>query len=286
MSAVIHNGTLVDGSEAVFPLTESDLIHGYGCYETLKVRGGVLFYPEFHAERLIGSANIIGFAHNLTVPGIVDALERLVRAEHKADCNIKIMVFGHASREADWFILSLPALYPPEGAHSGGVACMAFNGERQFPQAKSLSLLLSTVAFRQAEARGCWDALLVNRRGEITEGTRTNVLYALMSEPDQVYTPPACDVLAGITRKTCMDVMEKAGWPVRERPLLLADVTAGGVGLLVSSTSSRLLPVRTLYAGAENRAGFALPVPDSLIRCASLYEAAQKDYAAGRPVLV
>jgi len=286
MSKVIHNSRVVDSAKAVFSLTESDLIHGYGCYETLKVRGGVLFYPEFHAERLIRSADIIGFKHTLTVENIVEALVLLIRTEQKADCNIKIMVFGHIDREADWYILCYPALYPPEGSYAKGVACMAFHGERQFPQAKTLSLLLSTIAFKQAEAGGCWDALLVNRQGEITEGTRTNVFYALTAEPEQVYTPPAGDVLAGITRKTCMDAMENAGRPVRERPLLYADVVAGSVGLLVSSTSSRLLPVSRLYTGPKDREGRTMAVMDILTSCTSLYEAAQKNYAAGRPHLV
>ncbi len=286
MSSVIHNGVLIDAAGAVFPLTESDLIHGYGCYETLKVRGGVLYYPEFHAERLIRSADIIGFSHNLTIHTVVDAMERLVCAEHTADCNIKIMVFGHTTREADWYVLCLPALYPPEGARTGGVACMAFHGERQFPQAKSLSLLLSTVAFRQAEARGCWDALLVNRRGEITEGTRTNVFFALQEEPHQVYTPPACDVLAGITRKTCMEAMEHAGRPVLERTLSLSEILSGKAGLMVSSTSSRLLPVTSLYTGPADREGRSVAVMDVLLQCASVYEEALQQYAMGRPRLV
>lgn len=53
-------------------------------------------------------------------------------------------------------------------------------------------------AAAQARERGCFDALLLNERGELTEGARTNVFI----ERDGVlWTPPiACGVLPGILR--------------------------------------------------------------------------------------
>jgi branched-subunit amino acid aminotransferase/4-amino-4-deoxychorismate lyase len=54
-------------------------------------------------------------------------------------------------------------------------------------------------AAEQARDANCFEALLLNERGEITEGTRTNVFVRI---DGQLYTPPlACGLLPGILRE-------------------------------------------------------------------------------------
>lgn len=278
---IILNGELAEDGAAAFSLDDSDVTFGYGCYETLKVRGGVLFFPEFHAERLVGSARILGIAIDFDESGVIDALERLVAANRLVDNNVKVIVIGRNGRFADWYALPLPPLYPPPGSDRDGVTCLAYSGERHFPQAKSLSMLLSTVAYRTASALGCYDALLVNHRGEITEGTRTNVFYAFTAEPGVIYTPPEKDVLSGITRKTFMNLAEEEGKKIRERPLPLAEVDTGSVGLLVSSTSTRLVPVSALRRTSRDDA-LALPVVTELVEAADRYAVWLEGYRMGK----
>jgi para-aminobenzoate synthetase/4-amino-4-deoxychorismate lyase len=53
-------------------------------------------------------------------------------------------------------------------------------------------------AAREARERGCFDALLRNERGELTEGSRTTLF---VRRGESLYTPPlACGVLPGILR--------------------------------------------------------------------------------------
>ena len=53
-------------------------------------------------------------------------------------------------------------------------------------------------ALRDARERGCFDAILRNERGEITEGARTNIFVRI---GNTLYTPPlSCGVLPGILR--------------------------------------------------------------------------------------
>lgn len=256
---IISNGRLEAPSGAVFPLDDIDVTYGYGCYETLKVRDGVLFFPEFHEERLLRSAAILGIAHTIAPGEVVAALKALVNAEAARTSNIKIMMTGHEGRPADWYVFLLPPVLPPAAVYEQGVSCLLFRGERHFPAAKSLSMLLSTVAYRCATTRGCYDALLVNGRGEITEGTRTNIFYARRGVSDAVFTPPASDVLSGITRRTLMTALAESGVRTIERPLPLADALGGEYALAVTSTSSRVIPVRSL-AGATGPDGRPVPV--------------------------
>jgi len=245
-SHIIKNGQLAEAGDAVVPLDDTDVTYGYGCYETLKVRDGVLYFPEFHEARLLNSAAILGIPTDLKPGALVRSLDVLINDNQIRECNIKVMMIGREGRSADWYAFMLPALVAPETAYTEGASCLLFRGERHFPQAKSLSMLLSTVAYREAARQGCWDALLVNGRGQITEGTRTNVFYARCGESSAIYTPPAVDVLDGITRRTLIMALDEAGIHTVERPLELADALSGEYSLALTSTSSRVMPVATL----------------------------------------
>jgi para-aminobenzoate synthetase/4-amino-4-deoxychorismate lyase len=62
---------------------------------------------------------------------------------------------------------------------------------------------LHEAAWRDACERGCFDALLQNERGEITEGTRTNVFAQI---DGCLYTPPlGCGVLPGVLRAQLLE---------------------------------------------------------------------------------
>lgn len=268
---VIRNGTLEPASVAMVPADDPDAFHGYGCYEVLRIRNGTLFFPEFHDERLLRSATILGIQHALNPGDLVQALHRLVDAAGIAECNVKVLLFGREGKAADWFAFLLPPLYPPADSSTAGVTCTLFHGERPFPAAKSLGVLVSTLAFRQAKAKACWDALLVNRRDELTEGTRTNLFYVDATESSgsilplgaaglartkpgvfTVFTPPAADALEGITRRTLLEALATAGIPAAERSLSVQEAISGQFSLLLTSTSTGVVPVRALLDADDN----------------------------------
>lgn len=267
----LMNGRLVSPKDLVFPLDDTDITSGYGCYETLKVRKGLLYLADWHEERLFASARMLGIRHALVDGQIVRALNALVDANRLRDCNIKVMLVGRQQRDADWYAFALPALFVPEGGYESGVDCLVWQGERPFPSAKSLSLLQSIIAFRAASDRGCWDALLVNRRGEMCEGTRTNIFWQRIEEPDVVYTPPSSDALEGLTRKLIMEAMAKAGKPIMEQPLRLSEALSGRIAIMLSSTSTIVAPVARLMDG---QSVVTLPKPPAAGELLELYRSA------------
>lgn len=93
-------------------------------------------------------------------------------------------------------------------------------------------------AWEEARARGAFDALLHNERGEITEGSRTNVFVRI---DGSLFTPPlACGVLPGILRA---DVLTRG--EARERVLHERDVL-GAAELFVGNSARGLLRARLL----------------------------------------
>jgi para-aminobenzoate synthetase/4-amino-4-deoxychorismate lyase len=74
-------------------------------------------------------------------------------------------------------------------------------------------------AWRAAEAKGAFDMLFHNTRGELTEGARTNLFLKLNG---RWYTPPlSAGVLPGIMRTL---LLQDPGWAASERILTLDDL--------------------------------------------------------------
>jgi para-aminobenzoate synthetase/4-amino-4-deoxychorismate lyase len=73
-------------------------------------------------------------------------------------------------------------------------------------------------AAAQADAEGADEAMLVNEKGEVTEGARSNLFVRI---DGRLWTPPvACGLLAGVYREHVLDTVEEAG----ERILTLEDL--------------------------------------------------------------
>jgi branched-chain amino acid aminotransferase len=100
--------------------------------------------------------------------------------------------------------------------------------------AKTTSYAENVVALAAAHRRGAHEALLPNTRGELCEGTGSNVLV----ERDGVLvTPPlSSGCLPGITRELLLEWAADEGLPVIEDVVGMAELAAAPEVLLTSST--------------------------------------------------
>lgn len=68
---------------------------------------------------------------------------------------------------------------------------------------KSLAYQANRLALRDAESQGAWEALLLNERGRLVAGSRSNLAVVL---GDRVVTPPASDgCLPGTVRRRLLE---------------------------------------------------------------------------------
>lgn len=95
-------------------------------------------------------------------------------------------------------------------------------------------------AWREAEARGAFDMLFFNERGELTEGGRSNVFVKL---DDQWWTPPlVAGLLPGVMRQV---LLEDAAWQARERVLTREDLL-NAQALIICNALRGALPARLI----------------------------------------
>jgi len=237
------NGKLTPVAEARVPLDDLAFAYGFGVYETLKVRHGLLYFPELHEERLWLSARTVGLEHPFQPGDFRRFLEELVAANQVGDANLKaLLIGGPTAQDARLAILALNPLFPDRKGYKVGATAITWNGERVYPQAKSLNMLVSYLAYREAQGRGAYDALLVNRHGQITEGTRTNFF---VTDGSALATAPAEQVLQGVTQLTVRNVIRDLGIPLEERPIPLSELPTWK-GAFVTSTSTKILPLNRI----------------------------------------
>jgi len=267
------NGALRPVAEAVVPLDDLAFAYGFGVYETLKVRHGVVYFTELHEQRLWHSARILGLEHPFVAGDFPRFIAALVEANATGDANLKaLLIGGPSAQNARMVILQLAPLFPDRKAYKTGATAITWSGERVYPQAKSLNMLVSYLAYREARGRDAYDALLVNRDEQITEGTRTNFF---VTDGTALACAPAGQVLEGVTQLTVRRVIHDLGIPLEERPLPVAEI-AQWKGAFVTSTSTKILPLRAIDE---------TPVPlSSLVdRLRLAYDAWLDAYAGERP---
>ena len=238
-----RNGTVRPIEEGTVPLSNIEYQYGFGVYETIRVANGIVYFLEDHLERLMESAKIIGLEHAFTPSFVSQSIAQLIEKNSAQTCNVKILLIGGRSAEdATLDILCLNPLFPDKKLYRDGVACITYGYERAFPHAKTLNMLQSYLAYRKAREAGAYDALLIDREGRITEGTRTN-FFCIKGKA--LFTPNEKDILLGVTRKMVLKVAAENGFEIEQKDVRLADLKEYD-GAFITSTSSKILPIRSV----------------------------------------
>ncbi|MBI4079626.1 aminotransferase class IV family protein, partial [Candidatus Kaiserbacteria bacterium] len=234
------NGKILPIGEAVVSLSNVEYQYGFGVYENIRVNDGIPYFLKEHAERLIESARIIGIEHSVDEASVRKSVTDLVKKNGVGTYNLKVLLIG--GKEPALYILALSPLFPDKKLYKDGADFITCEYERPFPHAKTLNMLQSYLAYKSAKEQGCYDALLINNKGCITEGTRTNFFCVrdrtLISAPEE-------EILLGVTRKAVLSVALKNGFTLQEQEVRFSDVIESDAAF-ITSTSSKIIPVHAI----------------------------------------
>jgi len=252
-----RNGQLLPVEQAQVPLSLVEYSYGFGVYENIRYANGIIYFLSDHIERLMGSARVIGLEHEFAPEFVGRSLHELVANVEGPACNLKVLLIGgRTAGDAQLFILALNPLFPDRKLYRDGAAVITQRFERAFPHAKTLNMLQSYLAYREATRAGAYDALLINRDGNITEGTRTN-FFAIKGKT--IFSPPEAQILLGVTRKAMLVAAKAAGFELEYRDIG-HDALHDYDGLFITSTSSKIVPIRSVDGRNINE-----KTPDSLV---------------------
>lgn len=246
---VWFNGALLDDPTApVLRLDDHGFTVGDGVFETLLVRDGVPFALTRHLARLTDGAARMG----LPTPDLAvvrAAVADVLACEHLPRGRLRITwtagpapmgsgrVHGHGDGMPSLVVAAAPGAPQPESAVVV-VAPWARNDRSPVAGVKTVSFADNVVALAWAQQRGAHEALLGNTRGEVCEGTGSNVCYVV---DGQARTPSlASGCLAGVTRGLAL---EWCGVVEADEPL---EVLHRADEVFLLSTTREVQPVRRL----------------------------------------
>lgn len=232
MSLAWHNGRMVPLSDLRIDPGDAGLLLGDGLFETLRVDHGRAVDVEAHLDRLLAGLERVGIAPP-NRDRLAEAVSAVAEAGPRPLARLRITVTG-ATR-----LITASPYEPPPGEVSAILLPEPWIDSRS-PLAglKSLSYQANRLALRRAEAAGAFEALLLNERGRLAEGSRSNVILAL---PEGLFTPPGEDgCLPGTVRRRLLEM-----GAIAERSLGLEDLRAADEVLLTNSLIG-VLPVTRL----------------------------------------
>lgn len=243
MEKAIYNGEIISKDKAQIPISDKGYFFDFAVYSSIKVVQGKVFFPEYHASRLIESAELIGIKHRYSKENIVLWIYKLIEVNKIQNALLRIILIGDPDGDkTKLFIFSIGGLtFYPDKFYKRGVKAITFRGERRIPRSKTKDLLMSFIAYREAQKQGALDALLIDNEGNIREGTRSN-FFAIKEET--IFTPPDNKVLEGITKKIILEVT-KNSFVIKKVDIPLKDIRNYDE-VFISSTSMNVMPIKQI----------------------------------------
>jgi branched-chain amino acid aminotransferase len=264
------NGRILPIAEANIPVSNIEYQYGFGVYETIRIIKKVPYFAKEHIKRLLQSAKIVGIPHNYSAENIIQNIASLIAAmDYDLVYNLKILLIGAiAADKCLLYIVPFFPTFPDKKIYKRGVSLIKVNYERMFPQAKTLNMLGSYLAYRMAKQSGHQDALLINNEGLITEGTRSNFF---LIKNRVIFTPPQNKILDGVTKKTVLDVATKNNFIIKEKDLLPSEL-GDYDGAFITNTSDKIVPVKCVDDFCFST------IPESITELIQLFDESLKKY--------
>jgi len=250
------DGVMVPWRDAKIHVLSHGLHYASGVFEGERCYSGNIFKLRAHTERLIASARILG----MTIPYSADDIDAACNAVVAANGLTEAYVRPLAWRGAEQLSVSAqktkihlmiatwawPNLFGDD--RMKGVTLDIADWKRQHPETAPTAskaagqYMIGTISKHTAEERGFDDALMLDWRGQVAEGTGANIFFVFNGE---VHTPiPDC-FLNGITRRTIISIARRLGYTVVERAIMPEEMANATEAFLVG-TAAEVTPVRQI----------------------------------------
>jgi branched-subunit amino acid aminotransferase/4-amino-4-deoxychorismate lyase len=200
---IFLNGQFVSSAKAQISIFDPAVQSGEGLFETILIKKSTPQLLVEHLTRLRNGAKVLGIS--LPKDSVIKKAVIQLIAKNKTQ---KGMLRITATPES-FFIFTRPFPVRPDSAK----VCFV-QMERCLLHIKSLNYLPTVLAQRTAVKQGFDEALLVNSRGEVTEGGRTNFFWV---KNGKVFTPELGSALPGITRGKVIEIVKKLGLRLTEK---------------------------------------------------------------------
>lgn len=248
------NGRFVPEEEAKVSVFDHGLLYGDGVFEGIRAYNGYVFKLEEHLERLYDSARAILLEPPLSKEEMREAILETLRINGLKEAYIRpIVTRGAGDLGLDPRRCARPtviiiakewkSLYGEE-LYGQGLRAIVATTRNQPPESlppvvKSLNYLTNILARIEANVHGADEAIMLDIRGNVSEGSADNIFIVKRGE---LYTPPVMNNLPGITRATIIELAREEGYVVHEENFGIADLYIANE-VFLTGTAAEIAPI-------------------------------------------
>jgi branched-chain amino acid aminotransferase len=256
------NGELIPWEDAKVHVLTHGLHYGTGVFEGVRCyktpRGAAIFRHQDHIERLFNSAELYYMPIPYTREELRAATHELIGRNGLEACYIRPIVFrGYGTMglfpldaSVDVAIAAWPwGAYLGEESLLNGIRAKVsswrqFSAQSMIPHSKASGQYLNSVLAKiESHKAGYEEAILLDERGEVSEGTGENVFIVRDGE---LATPcETAHILGGINRASVMEIGRDMGYTVVERGIARAELYLADE-VFLTGTAAELVPVREI----------------------------------------
>ena len=247
MEEIVYlNGDLIPRSQAKLSPFDHGFLYGYGLFETMRAYNGSIFRLDRHLVRLRRSAETLGIESKLASFSLEKACNDLLGANKLAEARLRFTVSAGAGditpnlgtcSDITIFIVARKLVpLPPQSYEQGFRAILSSwrrNSHSPLSQLKSTCYLENVLARQESKAIGADEALLLNERGLLAEGSTTNIF--LVNRGTLVTPSVESGVLPGITRDAVLELAQSLGIKANETEVKLEELIKAQEAFLTNS---------------------------------------------------
>jgi len=236
------NGKFFSEKEAQISPFDLGFLRGCGVFEYFRTYEKYPFLLQKRLKRLQNAAKEIGISLRLPLDEIKNLVYTLIKKNGFSESAIRIIatkgisVDGLTPKGESSLIITTTPFQPYSKAYyEKGIRAITTHHKRTLPHIKSLNYLPALLALEEAKAENAQEALYLNEKGEILEGTTSN-FFAFKN--DTLITANTDHILPGMTRGVVLDL-------AREHfPILLDSPVVSGMGeAFITSSLKEIVPV-------------------------------------------
>jgi branched-chain amino acid aminotransferase len=256
------NGEFVAWEDAKVHVLTHSLHYGTGVFEGIRAyetdRGTAIFRHQDHLDRLRRSAELYYMELPYSLEQLREATHELIVRNGFRSCYIRPIVFrGYGPMgldplenpvEAAIAVWEWGAYLGEEGKRNGVRAKLSswrrISPDSLIPHAKACGQYLNSVLAKiESKHSGYEEAILLDHRGNVCEGTGENVFVV---KDGAIATPPhSASILDGINRKSVIEIARGLGYRVVERDIARAELVLADE-VFLTGTAAELTPVRQI----------------------------------------
>lgn len=253
------NGRLVPWAEAQVHVTAHALQYGTGVFEGMRSydtpEGPAIFRLEPHLRRFRDSAGFYEIPLPYSLDELCAAAMDVVRRNGLENAYLRPLAFFDSHTFTLWAgdcpvsvaIVAVPGrAYIPGGPESGVRVTVStvrrIDPATLPPFVKACGHYTNSVrAVQEAIRRGYDEALMLNTRGDVAEGSGENLF--IVKNGTVITNDLDASILPGITRDSVLRIARDLGLPTAIRPIGLADVQTADE-LFFTGTAVEVTPIR------------------------------------------